>query len=68
MYFAADFEILGKILNHELKPGGKDILVTEENKEEYINLMVRAKYCLQKKMAFETFYLKLLNWKSVYKY
>ena len=40
MYFAADFEILGKILNHELKPGGKDILVTEENKEEYINLMV----------------------------
>ena len=41
MYFAADFEILGKILNHELKPGGKDILVTEENKEEYINLMVK---------------------------
>lgn len=41
MYFAADFEILGKILNHELKPGGKDVLVTEENKEEYITLMVR---------------------------
>lgn len=36
MYFCADFEILGKINQHELKEGGADIKVTEENKEEYI--------------------------------
>ncbi|VDQ05155.1 unnamed protein product [Trichobilharzia regenti] len=31
-----DYEILGEIRTHELKPGGKDILVTDENKQEYI--------------------------------
>ena len=36
MYFTADFEILGKIEQHDLKEGGADIKVTEENKEEYI--------------------------------
>ena len=34
--FSADFEILGKITQHELKEGGADIAVTNENKEEYI--------------------------------
>ena len=36
LYFCADMEILGKIQTHELKEGGKDIPVTEENKAEYI--------------------------------
>ena len=36
MFFCADFEILGKIDQHELKPGGAELEVTEENKEEYI--------------------------------
>lgn len=36
MYFAQDYETLGVVKSHELKPGGEDILVTEENKEEYI--------------------------------
>ena len=36
MYFAQDYESLGVVKSHELKPGGEDILVTEENKEEYI--------------------------------
>lgn len=31
-----DQEILGKLESQELKEGGKDIQVTEENKEEYI--------------------------------
>jgi hypothetical protein len=34
--FSADFEVLGKISQHELKEGGADINVTNENKEEYI--------------------------------
>ena len=36
MYFSTDMEILGKTVTHELKEGGNDILVTDENKEEYI--------------------------------
>lgn len=36
MYFSVDKEILGEIKSHDLKPNGGNILVTEENKEEYI--------------------------------
>ncbi|XP_006006818.1 NEDD4-like E3 ubiquitin-protein ligase WWP2 isoform X2 [Latimeria chalumnae] len=36
LYFAQDMEILGKVTTHELKEGGENIRVTEENKEEYI--------------------------------
>lgn len=36
MYFSVDYETLGELKSHEFKPGGADILVTEENKEEYV--------------------------------
>ena len=36
MTFSADFEILGKVETIDLKEGGGDITVTDENKEEYI--------------------------------
>ncbi|XP_029012321.1 E3 ubiquitin-protein ligase Itchy isoform X2 [Betta splendens] len=39
MFFSVDKEILGEITTHELKPGGGDLQVTEENKEEYIRLV-----------------------------
>ncbi|XP_028659209.1 NEDD4-like E3 ubiquitin-protein ligase WWP1 [Erpetoichthys calabaricus] len=39
MFFSVDMEILGKVTPHDLKPGGANLLVTEENKEEYISLM-----------------------------
>ncbi|XP_058499152.1 itchy E3 ubiquitin protein ligase b [Solea solea] len=39
MFFSVDKEILGEITTHELKEGGGDIQVTEENKEEYIRLV-----------------------------
>ncbi|XP_050717007.1 E3 ubiquitin-protein ligase Su(dx)-like isoform X3 [Eriocheir sinensis] len=41
MTFCTDFEVLGKITEVELKTGGKDVQVTEENKEEYIELMMQ---------------------------
>ncbi|XP_072426407.1 NEDD4-like E3 ubiquitin-protein ligase WWP1 isoform X3 [Chiloscyllium punctatum] len=44
MYFAVDMEILGKVTSHELKQGGSNILVTEENKEEYIGLMAEWRF------------------------
>ena len=36
LYFAKEYEVQGEVKTFELKPGGKDILVTEENKEEFI--------------------------------
>ncbi|XP_061624096.1 itchy E3 ubiquitin protein ligase b [Phyllopteryx taeniolatus] len=39
MFFCVDKEILGEITTHDLKAGGGDIQVTEENKEEYIRLV-----------------------------
>uniref|UniRef100_A0A8C3ATJ8 E3 ubiquitin-protein ligase n=1 Tax=Cyclopterus lumpus TaxID=8103 RepID=A0A8C3ATJ8_CYCLU len=39
MFFSVDKEILGEISTHELKTGGGDLQVTEENKEEYIRLV-----------------------------
>ncbi|XP_069757397.1 NEDD4-like E3 ubiquitin-protein ligase WWP2 isoform X1 [Narcine bancroftii] len=39
LYFAQDMEILGKVTTHELKKDGENILVIEENKEEYMRLL-----------------------------
>ncbi|KAL4648447.1 NEDD4-like E3 ubiquitin-protein ligase WWP1 [Arapaima gigas] len=44
MYFSVDMEILGKITSHDLKPDGSNVLVTEENKEEYIGLMAEWRF------------------------
>lgn len=39
LWFSVDHEILGQILHHELKENGDAVRVSEENKEEYIDLM-----------------------------
>ncbi|XP_061778372.1 NEDD4-like E3 ubiquitin-protein ligase WWP1 isoform X2 [Nerophis ophidion] len=44
MFFSVDMEILGKITSHDLKPDGANVLVTEENKEEYISLMAEWRF------------------------
>ncbi|KAI2648718.1 NEDD4-like E3 ubiquitin-protein ligase WWP1 [Labeo rohita] len=44
MFFSVDMEILGKITSHDLKADGANILVTEENKEEYIGLMAEWRF------------------------
>uniref|UniRef100_A0AAQ6A4C0 E3 ubiquitin-protein ligase n=1 Tax=Amphiprion ocellaris TaxID=80972 RepID=A0AAQ6A4C0_AMPOC len=41
LYFAQDMEILGKVSTHQLKDDGENVLVTKENKEEYIRLVSR---------------------------
>ena len=40
MYFSVDYEIQAELKTHELIPGGADVLVTEENKEEFIEYVV----------------------------
>lgn len=44
LYFVDDFELLGELKTHELKPGGGDIPVTEANKHEYIDLLVEWRF------------------------
>lgn len=44
MFFSVDMEILGEIKSHDLKADGVNILVTEENKEEYISLMAEWRF------------------------
>ncbi len=34
--FCVDMEVFGEMKTHDLKPGGSDIAVTEENKKEYV--------------------------------
>lgn len=40
LYFATDMEVLGEVTQHELKEGGKDIEVNDENKDEYIEYVI----------------------------
>lgn len=39
IYFVTNLEVLGKLSQHELKPGGTEIKLAEANKSEYLNLM-----------------------------
>ena len=43
MNFVTDVEYFGRKDTYELKPGGKNIAVTEENKREYVSLMCKYK-------------------------
>ncbi|VDN07491.1 unnamed protein product [Thelazia callipaeda] len=44
LYFVADYELLGEIRTHELKEGGSELKVCEENKEEYIDLLMEWRF------------------------
>ncbi|CAD2222144.1 C1 domain/Zinc finger, ZZ type/HECT-domain (ubiquitin-transferase), putative [Angomonas deanei] len=39
LYFAVNYERFGEVMEEELMPGGKDVLVTESNKLQYIRLL-----------------------------
>ncbi|KAF1741904.1 hypothetical protein MXB_5390, partial [Myxobolus squamalis] len=54
LFFCAETENFGKLEIIELKPGGADIMVIENNKEEYIKLLVNWKlnYGKQEQMKF----------------
>lgn len=44
LVFSADMEVLGELTEYELKEGGKDIEVTDENKDEYIDLLTEWRF------------------------
>ena len=55
MYFSTDQEILGEVTTHDLKENGADIRVTEANKDEYIELMIRWRFARGVKEQTEAF-------------
>lgn len=55
MFFSVDKDILGEITTHDLKPGGGDMQVTEENKEEYIKWVPVDEIALS---SFETYHFQ----------
>ena len=40
--FTTNYEVLGKVEEYELKPGGKQIELTDENKQEYLRFNSKA--------------------------
>ena len=42
--FVVEHDSFGKLIPHELKPGGKDIPLTEANKDEYVRLYVQWRF------------------------
>ncbi|XP_060560176.1 E3 ubiquitin-protein ligase NEDD4-like isoform X2 [Ruditapes philippinarum] len=44
LYFSIEEDYFGEITERELKPNGKDILVTDANKMEYLDLIVKWRF------------------------
>ncbi|KAB5574640.1 hypothetical protein PHYPO_G00211340 [Pangasianodon hypophthalmus] len=61
--FTIDEELFGQTHQHELKPGGADIVVTDSNKKEYIHLVMQWRFVnrVQKQMsAFKEGFYELI--------
>ncbi|KAM3624841.1 uncharacterized protein V6R79_002559 [Siganus canaliculatus] len=61
--FTIDEELFGQTHQHELKPGGAEIVVTNDNKKEYIHLVMQWRFVnrVQKQMsAFKEGFFELI--------
>ncbi|KAM7015209.1 E3 ubiquitin-protein ligase NEDD4-like [Tautogolabrus adspersus] len=61
--FTNDEELFGQTHQHELKPGGSEIVVTNDNKKEYIHLVMQWRFVnrIQKQMtAFKDGFFELI--------
>ncbi|XP_044046347.1 E3 ubiquitin-protein ligase NEDD4a isoform X2 [Siniperca chuatsi] len=61
--FTIDEELFGQTHQHELKPGGTEIVVTNDNKKEYIHLVMQWRFVnrIQKQMtAFKEGFFELI--------
>lgn len=59
--FSITEERFGELVNLELKPGGEEIDVTEENKKEYVDLVVEYRISKRIKEQFDAFMDGLLE-------
>ncbi|KAF9583082.1 hypothetical protein BGW38_010284 [Lunasporangiospora selenospora] len=53
--FSTNDERFGEIVTIDLKPGGRDIVVTEENKKEYVDLMTEWRITRRVEEQFQAF-------------
>ncbi|CAL8350146.1 unnamed protein product [Merluccius merluccius] len=53
--FTIDEELFGQTHQHELKPGGMDIVVTNDNKKEYIHLVMQWRFVNRIQMQMTAF-------------
>lgn len=63
MRFTIDEELFGQTHQHDLKPGGSEIVVTNETKDEYIHLVIQWRFVnrIQKQMtAFKEGFFELI--------
>uniref|UniRef100_A0AAX7TF11 E3 ubiquitin-protein ligase n=1 Tax=Astatotilapia calliptera TaxID=8154 RepID=A0AAX7TF11_ASTCA len=63
MRFTIDEELFGQTHQHDLKPDGSEIVVTNENKDEYIHLVIQWRFVnrIQKQMtAFKEGFFELV--------
>lgn len=44
LYFSVDEDLFGQMKHHELKPDGSNILLTNDNKQEYIDLVIQWRF------------------------
>ncbi|CAF1348466.1 unnamed protein product [Rotaria sordida] len=44
LYFVVSEEVLGELREHELKPDGQHIQLTQQNKQEYIDLVIKYRF------------------------
>ncbi|XP_056268364.1 E3 ubiquitin-protein ligase NEDD4-like isoform X2 [Pseudoliparis swirei] len=61
--FAIDEELFGQTHQHELKPGGSEIVITNDTKKEYIHLVMQWRFVnrIQKQMtAFKEGFFELI--------
>ncbi|KAJ8343542.1 hypothetical protein SKAU_G00308710 [Synaphobranchus kaupii] len=61
--FTVDEELFGQTHQHELKPGGMDIVVTDKNKKEYIHLVIQWRFVnriLKQMTAFKEGFYELI--------
>uniref|UniRef100_A0A8C7GPV2 E3 ubiquitin-protein ligase n=1 Tax=Oncorhynchus kisutch TaxID=8019 RepID=A0A8C7GPV2_ONCKI len=61
--FTIDEELFGQTHQHELKPGGSEIVVTDDNKKEYIHLVMQWRFVnriLKQMTAFKEGFYELI--------
>ncbi|CAH1797217.1 unnamed protein product [Owenia fusiformis] len=53
--FSVDEEVFGETVTRDLKPGGEEIAVTEENKKEYIDLVIKWRFVSRVEKQMQAF-------------
>jgi len=53
--FCVDEDLFGQMRQLELKPGGEDVAVTNDNKQEYVELVIQWRFVSRVKLQMDSF-------------